>query len=370
MKPSRAGRLGRGRLGVPGEERGGKDMSAFSVKRRLLKAAVLGAAVTVFSTIGVGQAFATAVVCGQVITQSTHVSNDLTNCPGDGLVIGASNIKLDLGGHTIDGLNTAGSDGINNKGGFDRVTVKHGTVQQFFNGLELLGADNNKLDHLTVTQNTLDAIRLTASNGNKVEHTTVHTNFDGIFLVNSDHNRVSHNKAYGNGSSGIVLQFGNDFNKVDHNVAHDNPAWGITSDGSTHDTYEHNKVYNNNIAGIEPFNGTNLDISKNNVFHNTTGIELFATDNSALSKNKIRSNTGDGIRTLSSSNGNQLLKNHSDKNGANGIDVLGPGNTITKNHANKNGNLGIFAAAGNIDGGGNKAHHNGNPAQCVGVSCS
>jgi hypothetical protein len=45
------------------------------------------------------------------------------------------------------------------------------------------------------------------------------------------------------------------------------------------------------------------------------------------------------------------------------------GNRITRNHANRTGDLGIFAAAGNIDGGGNTAHHNGNAAQCVGVTC-
>ena len=33
------------------------------------------------------------------------------------------------------------------------------------------------------------------------------------------------------------------------------------------------------------------------------------------------------------------------------------------------GTLAVCRAAGNIDGGGNTAHHNGNPAQCVGVAC-
>ena len=37
--------------------------------------------------------------------------------------------------------------------------------------------------------------------------------------------------------------------------------------------------------------------------------------------------------------------------------------------ANGNGDLGIEAVDGTIDGGKNKAAGNGNPAQCVGVSC-
>ena len=45
------------------------------------------------------------------------------------------------------------------------------------------------------------------------------------------------------------------------------------------------------------------------------------------------------------------------------------GTTIARNKANINADLGIEAVPGVIDGGGNKAHGNGNPAQCMNVSC-
>jgi parallel beta-helix repeat protein len=337
--------------------------------RQLVRLGVLTAAVGVFFALGASPALAQHVTCGQVITHNTHLKNDLLDCPGDGLVIGASNIKLDLGGHTIDGVNSATADGINNKGGFDHVKVEHGTVQQFHIGLELNGADGNKLEHLTVTQNAFDGIRLTGSNNNTIGHVAESASFDGIFLVNSDNNVVSHSQANSNVSSGIVLQFLNDFNTVDHNVAHDNGAWGITSDGSTHDAYTHNALSKNGTAGLQPFNGVSLDISKNKVFTNHVGIDLFNTDGSVLKDNKVRSNTLDGIHTGAGSSGDLLLKNHSNKNGHDGIHVDNAGNTITKNHADKNVNLGIFALAGNVDGGKNTAHRNGNPLRCVGVVC-
>ena len=345
---------------------------ARSSLRVALRFAVLALTVAAVLTLGLGQAVAKKpkqnVVCGQVITHNTHVKNDLIDCPGDGLVIGASNIKVNLGGHTIDGVNNSAADGINNKGGFDNVKIEHGTVQQFGNGVELIGADNNKLSLLEVTQNH-DGIRLSGSNLNRVDHDAAFENFDGIFLVNSDHNRVTHDKAYSNGSSGIVLQFGNDFNKVDHNSAHDNSAWGITSDGSTHDVYDHNKVFKNNTAGIEPFNGSMLKITRNRAFANRIGIELFNTDASTLRDNKVNSNTLDGIHTFTGSSGDLLAKNQTNKNGADGIDVGDAGNKLTKNHSDKNVNLGIFAFAGNVDGGKNTAHGNGNPLECVGVAC-
>jgi parallel beta-helix repeat protein len=343
--------------------------SAGNRLRLLVRLGVLAAAVAVLFAVGASPALAENVTCGQVITHNTHLKNDLLDCPGDGLVIGASNIKLDLGGHTIGGVNSATADGINNTGGFDNVKVRHGTVQQFHTGVELNGADGNKLEHLTVTQNPFDGIRLTGSNDNTISHVDESASFDGIFLVNSDHNVVSHSQANSNGSSGIVLQFLNDFNKVDHNVAHDNGAWGITSDGSTHDTYTHNKLSKNGVAGLEPFNGVSLNISKNKVFKNHVGIDFFNTDNSVLKNNKVRSNTLDGIHTGAGSTGDLLIKNHSNLNGHDGIHVDNAGNTITKNHADKNVNLGIFAFTGNVDGGKNRAHKNGNALQCVGVVC-
>ena len=202
------------------------------ISRRAVAAAAIVAA---FMAVGVSPALATTVVCGQVITQNTKVSNDLTNCPGDGLVIGAANIKLDLGKHTIDGdgVNGPTDDGIDDTGGFDNVQIKGGTVQQFNVGVHLTGVTGSKVEHVEVLQNGLRGILLDGSNNNKVEHNNAHNNFDDIFLVNSDGNSIKHNKALAGGSSGIVLQFGNDNNVVEHNEASGSPFAGITEDGST-----------------------------------------------------------------------------------------------------------------------------------------
>src|SRR5437868_5489743 len=66
------------------------------------KTAIATAALLAFGALLAGPAFATHVTCGQVITKSTTLDSDLTNCPGDGVVIGANNLTLDLNGHTID----------------------------------------------------------------------------------------------------------------------------------------------------------------------------------------------------------------------------------------------------------------------------
>lgn len=335
-----------------------------------LRVSVLGAAAGALMTVGASSALAKKqpVSCGQVITHSIHLSNDLIDCPGDGLVIGADHVRIDLGGHVIDGVSNPAADGINNTGGFDRVVVRHGTIQQFQQGVQLTNASRNTLRGLRVTQ-TFRGIELGSSDHTRIVHNRVWANFDGIHLVDSDSNRISHNNVFGNSASAIVLITGSDSNKVDHNKTHDNASWGITSDNSASNVYDHNRVYRNSIAGIEPFHGTNIRITHNSVFRNQIGIELFTTTGSVLRANRVRTSVGDGIHLFTGSTGNLLVNNSAHRNGADGIDVEDSGNTIKRNHANRNVNLGIFAAAGNIDGHGNTAHHNGNAAQCVGVSC-
>ena len=42
--------------------------------------------------------------CGQTVTHSVKLNADLTDCPDNGLVIGANDVTVDLNGHTIDGV--------------------------------------------------------------------------------------------------------------------------------------------------------------------------------------------------------------------------------------------------------------------------
>jgi hypothetical protein len=86
------------------------------------------------------------VQCGDVITTATRLSRNLNNCPADGVIVGAPRVTLDLDGHTIDGVGAG--IGVNNNGGYDRVTVKDGRVHQFMDGIRLQNADENRLSRL------------------------------------------------------------------------------------------------------------------------------------------------------------------------------------------------------------------------------
>ena len=80
-----------------------------SVMRTVVPATVAAALLTV----GAGSALAkkpSSVSCGQVITHSIHLRNNLIDCPGPGLVIGADHIRVNLGGHLVDGINNPAED--------------------------------------------------------------------------------------------------------------------------------------------------------------------------------------------------------------------------------------------------------------------
>ena len=68
-----------------------------------------------------------------------------------------------------------------------------------------------------------------------------------------------------------------------------------------------------------------------------------------------------------------IERNRTERNGDDGIDVdvgeFGSPITVRANRAFFNVDLGIEADPGTIDGGGNRAKHNGNPLQCLGVRC-
>src|SRR4051794_40004914 len=99
------------------------------MRRLLFSALASGLIFAALFPISSAQGFGIPVQCGDVITQDTKLDSDLTNCPGDGIVIGADDIELDLNGHTIDGVQTRGceepfaeANGVSNPDVHDGVT--------------------------------------------------------------------------------------------------------------------------------------------------------------------------------------------------------------------------------------------------------
>jgi parallel beta-helix repeat protein len=93
------------------------------------------------------------------------------------------------------------------------------------------------------------------------------------------------------------------------------------------------------------------------------------SEDNVVSRNVVTSNQTDGILVDNDATGTLLVRNIASRNGDDGIDVDVPATTLTRNIANRNRDLGIEAVPGVIDGGGNRAAGNGNPAQCTNIAC-
>ncbi|WP_162599935.1 hypothetical protein [Nocardioides solisilvae] len=96
---------------------------------------------------------AAAVGCGDTVTTDVRLTRNLT-CAGDGLVVAAPGITVDLAGHRLSG--SGGGTGIDLTGGHDGVTVRGGRVAGFGSGLDNLGG--TRVEGVTFTGNGYGAV--------------------------------------------------------------------------------------------------------------------------------------------------------------------------------------------------------------------
>src|SRR5436309_2045718 len=80
------------RGGVPMRIRGRQVSAGLGV------ASLLWAMTSVVAPTAAG---ASTALCGATITVTTTLTEDVGPCPSDGITIGASNVTLNLGGHTV-----------------------------------------------------------------------------------------------------------------------------------------------------------------------------------------------------------------------------------------------------------------------------
>ena len=87
--------------------------------------------------------------CGQTITQDTILAEDLACPPGteSAIVIGASNITLDLGGHRLSGY--APGTGVFAQGQAG-ITIRNGTIDGFNDGVFVINTHQVTMENLTV----------------------------------------------------------------------------------------------------------------------------------------------------------------------------------------------------------------------------
>jgi large repetitive protein len=306
------------------------------MRRVLLSASATALVAAVCLVLGGAQAFADPVQCGDVITHDTRLQNDLTDCPNDGIVIGAEDVTLDLNGHTIDGVSPPTSDcdrppfgpaGIRDSGGFDDVTIKDGTIQQFDHGIEG-GLGESRLTHLALRDNTFsgisigsddpqdnlddDAIKDNIIDGNScgggvaivqshhsvIEHNRVTNLKDeeggAVNLVTGGNNRVEHNSLVGNRGDGVDLFFDSNLNRIEHNTITDGGGGIHVLGPASNNGIKHNAIDRMQFGGIvvesadfAPGAPTGNEIARNTVASAADGIILFEAEAAGVTRNTV-----------------------------------------------------------------------------------
>jgi parallel beta-helix repeat protein len=368
--------------------------------------------------VGAGPAFATHVSCGDTIITDTTLDSDLVDCPDNGIVIGADDITLDLNGHTIDGdgelREDCPEDQICDDGvvavDHAHVTVRNGSLREFALGVLVAGASENRLLDLTVIRNMFPGVVIGESTGTELSRSAVtrngvDTDEAGVVVFHASESRIAHNAISDNGDIGVFAE-GADDSIFERNELSGNREAAMLFEASSRNMFDRNRVVGNG-EGITVAGDENT-ISHNSVADSVAGVEggglgIFVAagqDNlvdgnfvarasrvgiqvsllpeelegepgavgTIIRRNHLRDNR-DGVFVQTTAVGTLLQGNHALGSDDDGIDVDSPDTTLVGNHAVHNDDLGIEAVFGVTDGGRNKAHGNGNPAQCTSVSC-
>ena len=225
-------------------------------------------------------------LCGATVTADVRLDRDL-ECAGDGLVVGADGITVDLNGHTMTGPGSGVGISI---GGRADVTIAGGVIRNF--GV---------------------AIRLTAATG--------------VVIRNSEF--------AGNGEA-LDLQAGSIGNSIKENVFRDSTIRAIMLRSNARDNDVKGNVFTGNRIGILVFGGIDNDIKDNFVFGSgLAGIRLnvIAADN-VIKNNTIAAGAAgiDFIVTATGSATGNELKDNTLRENTCGLTGPTTGNTLKDNH--------------------------------------
>ena len=317
-------------------------------------------AIACWLAVGDGQARAGQLGCGDTITADTTLHQSLVNCPNNGIVIGANGVTLNLNGHRIDGDGTpaAGCDpetefcdiGVVNDG-HDGVTVKHGSVREFLYGVFVGRARHNRVLGISSSRNIFFGF-LSASARSLVRNSSGPT----TSLPRGTGWACSAPIAYG--SPQLV-------------PAQRRPGIHVAF-GSTHNLIKGNRLSRNADPRILMEADRNR-VRRNRSFETGPGFLVGPGNRNVIARNHVSRGHGqhrdrEGTRQP----GRPQRRRSRPRVGH------PPGNRAPlhrrrpqrrRNLALRNGDLGIEAVFSVIDRGGNKAHGNGNPLQCLNVVC-
>ena len=247
----------------------------------------------------------TYIECGDRITESIRVLNDISCEETDGLIVGEGDIIIDLDGFTIDGpdpILTGNEEnltaGIRN-GGHENVIIRGGKIQQFGHGVSLLaGTRFNTVTGMTLERNALSGVELWDAD-------------DGRYG-----NVVTGNEFAGN-TDGVLLTAGSEATLVEDNLFNGQVGVAVHMIDASR-----NRVLDNEVSGIpidpnlDSDGGFRLESSTDNLLARNTlvesgdgGLVIDAGSHRNRAEENSFSRAGDAGIVVQESDGNELVGN-------------------------------------------------------------
>jgi parallel beta-helix repeat protein len=232
--------------------------------------------------------------CGQVITEDVTLTSDLNCSNGDGLIVGASGITVNMNGYSITSGNEPGSqDPTANSGNepgsearttdydgssgilvanADNVAISGlGEISGFSRGVTFLGSSGGALTDVQLANNDIGAVvanslgteisrnTLTnngiavvsdSSNGGVTAFNQIVANLEeGILILGSSDNVVAANNMYGNGANGIYLDPMSEGNHIDYNTVFGHETADLNNADGMPTNVNQNSFGDNNNCG-------------------------------------------------------------------------------------------------------------------------
>lgn len=257
---------------------------------RRIRVAVLGALIGTTLTFPPPASAADPVVCGQLITTDLVLQNDVLDCPGNGLVVDADDVTIDLNGHVVDSSGVIGEEdrfaGILNVG-HDGLTVRNGTIREFVEGVLTIGGDGLQVDHLSTTLLLHTAVYVDSGSGAVIQDNRSVDDCAGAVLEGSTDARVQRNTVLDHGCAGIAIYSSTQILVRDNVMRSTRPREALSGEsagidvtaGSTDVLVVGNQVSDQGFVGLF-IDGANRNRLVDNVIgHNNLGIVVMGHRN-------------------------------------------------------------------------------------------
>ena len=234
--------------------------------------------------------------CGQVVTQDVTLTSDLNCDNGDGLIVGASDITINLNGYSITSGDETGSESPTTTASGDETGSESptttdydgssgilvanaenvaisglGEISGFSRGVTFLGSSGGHLTDVQLANNDIGAV-MASSSGTEISRNTFTNNGiavvsdgsnggvtafnqivanlrEGVLLIGSSDNVVAANNMYGNGANGIYLDPMSEGNNIDYNTVFGHETADLNNADGMPTNVNQNSFGDNNNCG-------------------------------------------------------------------------------------------------------------------------